>query len=163
MDPHFPLRIKPHFSKKLAGVLILLHGSAGILLWLLALSLIVKCGILGLIFVSLSHSVRYHLLLKDHPLKDCILNHDQILLSEPEEDYLLAQTTQLLYFYAMIKCARFLNKQTFILELERKLQLQAHIASDSYLSPQLVILRVSVQFTGYLGSPLCRFNWWKSP
>jgi len=162
MNPRSPLFIQIHPSKIFAIVLILLHGGTGIVLWLLALPSLAKLGIFGLIIISLLHSIHYHLLLNHHPLKDCTLHYNQVLLRESQKNDLITQIMPLLYIYAMFKYACFLKWPVFVATVTPP-KLRAEIASDSYFSTQLVILRVSIHFTGYLAPSSCWCHWRKSP
>jgi hypothetical protein len=162
MNPRSQLFIQIRPSKIFAMILILLHSGAGIVLWLLALPLPAKLGIFGLIIVSLLHSIHYHLLLNHYPLKDCSLYYDGILLNENQKDELITQIMPLLYVKAILKYACFLKWPVFIATVKCP-KLTAKIASDSYFSTQLVILRVSIHFTSYLDSSSCWCHWRKSP
>jgi hypothetical protein len=155
MDASSPLLLKPRFSKKLAIVLVVLHGSTGILLWTLTLPTILKLLILMFIIISLWQNVRYHLLFKHHPLKVCTLFYDEIRLQEWQRDEVISQMVRSLYFYAVIRC--FLGKKELMSELKYPL-LKIVLSPDSYFSNQLIILRVSVQLTGYLERHLCLFS-----
>jgi len=81
-----PLSITLYFSKRLAGVVILLHTGALILLMPLTFPSIVqgfilKLSIALLIIASVIHVFRYYVLLRGHPLHRCQLHYDEIFLS----------------------------------------------------------------------------------
>ncbi len=69
--------LKPHFSKRFALVLMILHGGTILLLLPLSLPLLVKLGIGVLVLISSLKTTRQHLLLIHHPLYGCLLQYNK--------------------------------------------------------------------------------------
>lgn len=99
-----PLHLKPHFSKRLALFLGIIHLSALMLIYLLPLSWVIQLGIGVLVMANAIHGLSCQA--QRHPLYGCVLHHDTVRLSSGES---------------------------------------ARIAAQSYVHPQLVILRVILE------------------
>ncbi len=70
------LRLEPHFSKRFALILIIIHAGALLLLLPLVLPIAVKLCLGLLVLASSQHVSHKHLLLIKHPLYGCILYYD---------------------------------------------------------------------------------------
>lgn len=84
-DFHKPLRLRPQFSYYFLTMLSVLYVGSGLILFSLTLplpvgsSIVLKLSILLLIIVTAFNTIRYHLLLIDHPLYNCVITHQAIV------------------------------------------------------------------------------------
>ncbi len=78
---HEPLRLKPKFSYHFLAVLMTLYMSSGLILFSVSFPLptwsaaLLKLSLLFIIIVTAFHTMRYHLLLINHPLDNCVVTH----------------------------------------------------------------------------------------
>jgi toxin CptA len=91
---HFspPLRLEPHFSKRLAGILALLHSGTLLLLLPLRLSLAIKLILALCVLFSAIQTTCRHLFFINHPLHGCTLRDDSVELPTKQRADILPST-----------------------------------------------------------------------
>ncbi|MEZ5671343.1 MAG: protein YgfX [Thiotrichaceae bacterium] len=113
------LILKIYPSRQLAIILSILHGFAWVTMWL-PLQLpefvnleVVRITLTLLIFMSYLHSLRYHIYLIGHPLRDCVLYHDDVWL--PDEQVAAIDSSSYYHTQLVILWARLPSGQKYSL------------------------------------------------
>jgi hypothetical protein len=86
------LLLEPHFSKRLAGILALLHSGSLLLLLPLRLSLAIKLILALSVLLSAIQTTRRHLFFINHPLHGCVLHNDSVWLPTEQRADILPST-----------------------------------------------------------------------
>lgn len=87
-----PLLLKPHFSKRLAGILALLHSGSLLLILPLRLPLAIKLILTLSVLLSAIQTTRRHLFFINHPLHGCALYDDLVWLPTEQQANILPST-----------------------------------------------------------------------
>lgn len=83
---HTPLRVAPRFSYYFLISLVCIYGGSGLMLFLFDFPLPTKFAYLSkfccllLIIATAIDTIRYHLLLLNHPLYNCVVTHQAMVL-----------------------------------------------------------------------------------